>query len=227
MKIFRIICLNNVMYAINIAIRGKAGTNYNQSLNMIDNLPHDYPEFSHEHKTCFKVIASSDSAFGLPLLPSIEKNEELIARGKQLGVSESAMEFFIAGWIPIGVELDESNNFVRYIYEEKNKTKTLMPEKKIREEFEELAKKFDSRTGGMSVTRQAMGTDEAKKIIELGETVLPLIIDRIRENKGFYWIEIVRQITNCDFIPKHHAGNADLMEADTIEWYDNIYLKGF
>ena len=101
-----------------------------------------------------------------------------------------------------------------------------MTERTIREEFEELSKQFESETGSLSVSYVAMKKPSAKKIVELGESVLPLIVDKFRiENfHSSFWVHVFLEIVESEFIPKHHYGNINQMEQDCVYWYDNIYL---
>jgi len=57
------------------------------------------------------------------------------------------------------------------------------------------------------------------KILELGEKVLPLIIDDLK-NEPDFWFEALRRLTGTDPVEEKNKGNVELMSKDWINWYE-------
>jgi len=94
-----------------------------------------------------------------------------------------------------------------------------------KEEFIALKDKWYEETCYISSPQVINDHECARKIAKEGEEVLPFIFDDIRKGTSTHWFFILREITGCSPIPKHHAGYISQLNKDWIEWYDRIYKK--
>jgi hypothetical protein len=53
--------------------------------------------------------------------------------------------------------------------------------------------------------------------LQLGEQVLPLLIEELRENNN-HWFIALNEITGINPVLKEHIGNVEQMREDWIKW---------
>ena len=94
----------------------------------------------------------------------------------------------------------------------------------MHQQFEELAATWRAETAGLSSPRAITGHPAYQRIIELGETAIPLILQDMKENGG-WWYPALRTLTGENPVPESAKGNPPLNDAAWLQWgQDNGYV---
>lgn len=84
-------------------------------------------------------------------------------------------------------------------------------------EFHRLADKWERETLNMSSLKDRIEHPAYQAIISMREIALPLILERLKEQGG-YWFPALRAITKADPVPPEARGNMRQMRAAWMEW---------
>ena len=86
-----------------------------------------------------------------------------------------------------------------------------------RERFRELADRWEEETFFLSRSDRAIAHPLHQEIINLGQPVVPLILERMR-SQGGHWFEALQQITGEDAISPADYGNIAAMQNSWLQW---------
>ncbi len=86
-----------------------------------------------------------------------------------------------------------------------------------RERFEELADQWEEETFLLSRSDRAIAHPVHREIINLGQPVVPLILERMRAQGG-HWFEALQQITGEDPVSPADYGNIAAMQNSWLQW---------
>lgn len=88
-----------------------------------------------------------------------------------------------------------------------------------KDKFERLASKFESETRNLSSPPQIMKHPAYQEIIDMGEEVVPLIIDRLKK-RPWYWFNALKKLTGVtnDPFPPYAQGNLQIMADAWAAW---------
>ena len=86
-----------------------------------------------------------------------------------------------------------------------------------RERFDKLADQWEIETVLHSNSAMKVKHPAYREIISMGEPVVPLILERMRE-KGGHWFEALRAITGANPVKRDDRGNIAVMQASWLEW---------
>ncbi len=85
------------------------------------------------------------------------------------------------------------------------------------ERFQELADRWEEETFFLSRSDRAISHPVHQEIIDLGQPVVPLILERMR-SQGGHWFEALQQITGEDPISPADYGNIAAMQNSWLQW---------
>ena len=86
-----------------------------------------------------------------------------------------------------------------------------------RERFQELADQWEEETFFLSRSDRAIAHPAHQDIINLGQPVVPLILERMR-SQGGHWFEALQQITGEDPVSPADYGNIAAMQNSWLQW---------
>ena len=90
-----------------------------------------------------------------------------------------------------------------------------------RERFEELADQWEEETFFLSRSDHAIAHPVHQEIIDLGQPVVPLILERMR-SRGGHWFEALQQITGEDPVSPADYGNIAAMQNSWLQWGEDL-----
>ena len=94
----------------------------------------------------------------------------------------------------------------------------------LHRQFTELVTSWRAETAGLSSPRAIAGHPAYQRIIELGETAIPLILQDMKENGG-WWYPALRTLTGENPVPESAKGNPPLNDEAWLQWgLDNGYV---
>jgi hypothetical protein len=86
-----------------------------------------------------------------------------------------------------------------------------------REHFLELADLWENETALLSRTDMANRHPAYEKIIDMGESAVPLILERMK-SRGGHWFAALREITNVNPVKPADRGNVSEMQKSWLKW---------
>ena len=86
-----------------------------------------------------------------------------------------------------------------------------------RQRFEELADRWEEETFFLSRSDLKNAHPALQEIIKLGQPVVPLILERMRAERG-HWFEALEQITGEDPVSPADYGNIAAMQNSWLQW---------
>lgn len=86
-----------------------------------------------------------------------------------------------------------------------------------RERFLELADQWENETVLLSRTDMATKHPAYEKIIDMGESAVPLILERMK-SRGGHWFAALREITNVNPVEPADRGNVSEMQKSWLKW---------
>ena len=94
----------------------------------------------------------------------------------------------------------------------------------LHHQFAELVASWRAETAGLSSPRAIAGHPAYQRIIELGEPAIPLILQDMKENGG-WWYPALRALTGENPVPESARGNPPLNDEAWLQWgLDNGYV---
>ena len=87
----------------------------------------------------------------------------------------------------------------------------------VRERFNKLADQWERETVLLSSTSQAIKHPAHREIISMGEPVVPLILERMRETSG-HWDYALEDITGANPVKRSDWGNIAAIQESWLEW---------
>ena len=90
-------------------------------------------------------------------------------------------------------------------------------EELLKEQFSRLTKQWHTETDGHSSPSRIVSNQAYLKIISLGKSVIPMILDELRE-KGGYWYPALRALTDENPVPESARGRTRLMKEAWLDW---------
>ena len=92
------------------------------------------------------------------------------------------------------------------------------------EQFGKLADQWEAETVLLSNSSEATDHPAYQAIIDMGELVVPLILERM-QSQGGHWFHALRQIANADPVKAADRGDVVAIQAAWLEWgEDNGYV---
>ena len=89
------------------------------------------------------------------------------------------------------------------------------------ERFQELADQWEEETFFLSRSDRAIAHPVHQEIINLGQPVVPLILERMR-SQGGHWFEALQQITGEDPVSPADYGNIAAMQNSWLQWGEDL-----
>ena len=86
-----------------------------------------------------------------------------------------------------------------------------------RQRFEELADKWEEETFFLSNSDRINAHPALQEIISMGQPMVPLILERMRVEKG-HWFEALQQITGEDPVSPADYGKIAAMQNSWLKW---------
>ena len=86
-----------------------------------------------------------------------------------------------------------------------------------RERFWELADQWENETVLLSSSDQATEHPAYQEIVSLGESAVPLILERM-QSKGGHWFYALHDITNADPVNPADRGYVVAMQESWLQW---------
>ena len=86
-----------------------------------------------------------------------------------------------------------------------------------RERFQRLADQWEHETVLLSTSDQATEHPAYQSIVGMGESAVPLILERMR-SQGGHWFHALHDITHADPVKPADRGNVEAMQASWQEW---------
>src|SRR3989344_2291039 len=93
-----------------------------------------------------------------------------------------------------------------------------MEKNKLRREFEKLARKWEKETAVASNPRIIYSNPNCKKLIEMGESIMSLVLEDYQNLGRFDWCYVLAEISGEDPVPRHHSGCYNLIRDDWLRW---------
>ena len=94
----------------------------------------------------------------------------------------------------------------------------------LHRQFTELVTSWRAETAGLSSPRAIAGHPAYQQIIDLGEPAIPLILQDMKENGG-WWYPALRTLTGENPVPESAKGNPPLNDEAWLQWgLDNGYV---
>ena len=87
----------------------------------------------------------------------------------------------------------------------------------LRDRFNKLADQWERETVFLSRMDKAIKHPAYQEIIGMGEPVAPLILERMRETEG-HWFVALRAITGANPVKQSDRGKIAVMQASWLEW---------
>ena len=87
----------------------------------------------------------------------------------------------------------------------------------LRDRFNELADQWSIETVFHSNSALIVNHPAYREIINMGEPVVPLILERMRET-GEHWFAALRAITGANPVKRSDRGKIAVMQASWLEW---------
>lgn len=87
----------------------------------------------------------------------------------------------------------------------------------VEQEFRQLTAKWREEMAGYALANRVLAHPAYRQIIEMGEAVLPLILEDLREGGG-HWYRALREITGENPVPEEHRARRPQMRAAWVEW---------
>ena len=97
--------------------------------------------------------------------------------------------------------------------------KDTVPEQ--RERFQQLADQWEEETFFLSRSDHAIAHPVHQEIINLGQPVVPFILERMR-SRGGHWFEALQQITGEDPVSPADYGNIAAMQNSWLQWGEDL-----
>ena len=86
-----------------------------------------------------------------------------------------------------------------------------------RQRFTELADRWEKETWFLSSSSRAVEHPAHKEIVSMGEPVVPLILERMRGERG-HWYFALRAITGANPVNAADRGKVAVMEQAWLRW---------
>jgi hypothetical protein len=86
-----------------------------------------------------------------------------------------------------------------------------------KEEFNNLASQWLQDVEGMSSTVEMAKHPAYQKIVNMGQSVIPFLLEDLRQNP-IYWLSALRQITKENPVPSEYKGNIKKMAEAWLNW---------
>ncbi len=86
-----------------------------------------------------------------------------------------------------------------------------------RDRFNKLAYQWEKETVLHSNSYMKVNHPAYREIISMGEPVVPLILERMRETGG-HWFGALRAITGANPVKSENRGKIAIMQASWLEW---------
>ena len=83
--------------------------------------------------------------------------------------------------------------------------------------FEVLKNRWVDDTKYLSNMTDILSHSDYKKIIRLGPSVLPLILEDLKDNDNF-WFPALQELTGSNPVPEGNEGDMEAMRADWLNW---------
>ena len=97
------------------------------------------------------------------------------------------------------------------------------PTATLREQFSELVTEWRTGTAGLSSPRAIAGHHAYQQIIDMGEPVIPFILQDMKDNGG-WWYPALRTLTGVNPVPESAKGSPPLNDEAWLQWgRDNGY----
>ena len=87
----------------------------------------------------------------------------------------------------------------------------------VEQEFRRLVAKWREETAGYALANRVLAHPAYRQIIKMGEAVLPLILEDLRDGGG-HWYRALREITGENPVPAEHRARRPQMRAAWVEW---------
>ena len=132
----------------------------------------------------------------------------------------------IRGILPACKERTKQMEKVHQLHDDKRKARVLGNgqyanasdiDPATRQRFTELADQWETETVFLSNLTRAAAHPAHKEIVRMGETAVPLIMERMRK-KGGHWFIALREITGANPIPYAKRGNVPAMQEAWLNW---------
>lgn len=91
------------------------------------------------------------------------------------------------------------------------------PPETPRQRFDRLADRWEAATRNMSSVQGQIGHDDYIRIVAMGPSVVPFILERMRSRPG-YWFAALRALTESDPVLESHRGDIHAMTDDWLQW---------
>ena len=90
------------------------------------------------------------------------------------------------------------------------------PLSRLQTRFDELALRWKRETRVMSSSSQVFSNESFRRIVGLGEIVLPLVLGELRKTNDLDWVETLSEIAGFQFVNRN-ANAGDLLES-WLDW---------
>ena len=94
-----------------------------------------------------------------------------------------------------------------------------------KEEFDRLFEKWMRDTGVYSTINHIMEHENVPVLVAAKESILPFLMEKLEDRRCMGIFEMLKLITGCNIVPKHHSSRSNLMAADWQHWYKEIYKR--
>jgi hypothetical protein len=100
---------------------------------------------------------------------------------------------------------------------EKNTVTAALPAVDVKERFRKLADEWEKEVGNVSSLTAMARHQKYRQIVDLGWDVVPLMLDDLRRNRGF-WFPALNEITGIQPFDLSDAGNSKRMIEAWVQW---------
>lgn len=110
----------------------------------------------------------------------------------------------------------------------------LFVREQIKIEFDKLSEEAEAMSGFYSGLFPNFWTSEDikvntswyKKILNLGEPIIPFLLEKLNTDKGHIWLPALNILTNHNPVPESHTNKCELIIEDWKNWgKENGYIK--
>ena len=96
-------------------------------------------------------------------------------------------------------------------------TAQISTDEALEQKFRALADVWRREVGGYSLLNRIVAHPAYREIVEMGEAVLPLILEDLRDGGG-HWYRALREITGENPVPEEDRGWSKKMRRAWVEW---------
>ncbi len=96
-------------------------------------------------------------------------------------------------------------------------TAQISTDEALERKFRALADVWRDETAGYALANRILVHPAYREIIEMGEAVLPLILEDLRDGGG-HWYRALREITGENPVPEEDRGWSKKMRRAWVEW---------